>query len=105
MYTINFICPHCHEETGVVAIEYCPVANEVLSFEVVGYEGNAKGSWEADEVEVDYGPRDVHEPDSYNSHWYCSKCLDEIDPEIESDADLFNWLRERGMLEGEDPDW
>jgi hypothetical protein len=105
MHTINFICPYCHESAEVQEEELCPVSNSVNSFEVVGWSTDKDGNnFIADDVEVDWGPREVHEPDISEPYWVCSRCLEVIDEDIKTHADLFNWLYKRGMLEGEDPE-
>jgi hypothetical protein len=100
LYLINFVCPWCGKKAEVWEEESCPVSNSVDSFEVTCWEEDENGNQiHAEEVEADWGPRKVHEPDFSEPQWLCSSCLNEISPDIQRHTDLFNWLRERGMLE------
>lgn len=100
MYTVNFTCPWCGRCAEVWEEETCPISNSVDSFEVGCWEEDEDGNLiRAEDVDVDWGPRRVHEPDFPTPQWICSSCLNEISPDIESHIDLFNWLRDRGMVE------
>lgn len=100
MHLINFTCPHCKQKTNVWEMEYCPVSNSIDSFKMVGWEQDGDEKFiKATEVETTWGLPQIHEPDIPKPHWICSGCLEEIDPTIRSEVDLFNWLNEHGMLE------
>ena len=96
IYIPAFVCPHCGKLSDVLELEYCPVVNAVTQFELLSYEEETEFAYE---VEMDWDEREVWEPDRSKPIWICQSCFDEIDENIKTKEDLFNWLKERNMLE------
>ena len=101
IYLPDFTCPHCGQKADIVEEEACPTSNVIEEFCRVEW-GKKWGKNEDDEwasrAEINFGPREVHEPDVSNPTWHCSECNKEIDSDILTGTELFNWLYEKGML-------
>lgn len=102
-WEIDFTCPppHCKEEANIYAEEWCPIINDVRSFDIDGWEedtdGNIVGS---QDVNVDWGKSDIHEGEGSEAY-FCDGCQEEIDDLLHNKEQLFNWLFQRGMVKQE----
>jgi hypothetical protein len=109
----EFKCPYCGSEKGILEMEECPVSWSVEGFEIACWSGEAEElvdynktlneweettEWEAEAVDIDYGDREVNEPDISEVYYCCASCLTHLDSDLLYPADLFRWLKERNML-------
>jgi len=90
-----FTCPHCKQSAEILELESCSVINKVIGITPVGWEEETEIVIDAD---ISRGSDIVWRDGLYESFWICSRCREEIDDTIKTEADLFNWLRERKLL-------
>jgi hypothetical protein len=88
IYEVEFKCPFCGSDSGINEEEWTIVANQVMTIEYY------------DERDVDfyYGQAEAGDRGCGEVSYVCRACAMEINGNIKSPADLYDWLSLRGMI-------
>jgi hypothetical protein len=102
VWGINFTCPHCKKDAGIYAEEWCPITNDVRSFEIAGWEEDEAGNFvSSQDVDVDWGKSGIGEGEGSEAY-FCDSCREEVDEDLHNKEQLFNWLFQKGMVQREE---